>query len=152
MKTVAAPDVLGALVARLDAVSPESTRRWGSLTSHEMLCHLGDATATALGRRPRKGAAPAGHRRLLKWIGLWLPIWWPHGWSANPAHDPKAEGTKPTRFEADRARAIEGLRAVASATEAELTPAYGLFGRMSPEDWRRWAYRHTDHHLRQFGL
>jgi hypothetical protein len=26
------------------------------------------------------------------------------------------------------------------------------FGAMLPKDWQRWGYRHTDHHLRQFGL
>ena len=26
-----------------------------------------------------------------------------------------------------------------------------IFGRMSERTWLRWAYLHTDHHLRQFG-
>jgi hypothetical protein len=30
--------------------------------------------------------------------------------------------------------------------------ASGHFGAMIPRDWQRWGYRHTDHHLRQFGL
>ncbi|MBT8489115.1 MAG: hypothetical protein KJO65_09865 [Gemmatimonadetes bacterium] len=152
MKTVADPIILSDLVERLGAVGPESTRRWGSLTAHEMLCHLGDATAMVLGTRPRKDTPPLRTRRLLKWIGLWSPIRWPRGWAANPAHDPKADGTKPTEFETDLARAIEGLRGVASASDAELTPVHGVFGRMSHRDWKRCAYKHTDHHLRQFGV
>lgn len=152
MKTVANPLVLSGLVGRLEAVGPESTRRWGSLTAHEMLCHLGDATAMVLGTRPRKDTPPVRTRRLLKCVGLWSPVRWPHGWAANPAHDPKAGGTKPTDFAADLARAIEGLQGVASASAAQLTPLHGFFGRMSPRDWQRWAYKHTDHHLRQFGV
>ena len=151
MKTVADPNVLSALVERLEAVGPESTRRWGSLTAHEMLCHLGDATAMVVGTRPRKVAPPLRTRRLLKWLGLWSPIRWPRGFAANPEHDPKAEGTKPSDFATDLARVIEGLRGVASASDAELTPVHGVFGRMSHRDWKRWAYKHTDHHLRQFG-
>jgi hypothetical protein len=27
-----------------------------------------------------------------------------------------------------------------------------VFGQMSESAWLRWAYVHTDHHLRQFGL
>ena len=152
MKTVADPAVLRALVGRLNAVDSASTRRWGSLTAHEMLCHLGDATAMVLGTRPRKDAPPLRNRRLLKWVGLWSPIRWPRGWAANPAHDPRAAGTKPTVFEVDRARAIEGLQGLASAAGAELTPVHGVFGLMSSRDWQRWAYKHTDHHLRQFGV
>jgi hypothetical protein len=30
--------------------------------------------------------------------------------------------------------------------------AHGVFGRMTLEDWQRWAYKHADHHLRQFGV
>ena len=152
MKTVADAVVLRALVARLEAVGPGSERHWGSLTAHEMLCHLGDATAMVLGTRPRKKAPPLRTRHLVKWAGLWSPIRWPHGWAANPEHDPRAAGTKPTDFEADRARAIDGLQGVASATGDELTPLHGFFGTMTALDWKRWAYKHTDHHLRQFGL
>ena len=151
MKTVADPAVLTSLVRRLSALGPDSQRRWGSLTPHEMLCHLGDATAMVLGLRPRKKEPPLRTRRMLKWVGLWSPIRWPRGWAANPTHDPKAEGTKPTEFATDLERAVEGLRGVAAATGSELAPLHGFFGRMSAVDWKRWAYKHTDHHLRQFG-
>jgi hypothetical protein len=30
-------------------------------------------------------------------------------------------------------------------------PTHPIFGRMSEAAWMRWAYLHTDHHLRQFG-
>jgi hypothetical protein len=33
-----------------------------------------------------------------------------------------------------------------------LETAHGVFGLMSLADWQRWAYKHTDHHLRQFGV
>ena len=42
MKTVADPTVLRSLTERLTRLRPESQRRWGTLTPHEMLCHLGD--------------------------------------------------------------------------------------------------------------
>lgn len=76
---------------------------------------------------------------------------WPHGVRTNPSHDPKAAGTKPSEFASDRARALAGLEAIAGgAGIAE--GSHGVFGAMSGRDWQRWAYRHTDHHLRQFGL
>jgi hypothetical protein len=49
-------------------------------------------------------------------------------------------------------RAIAGIDGIAAAAPDALDPAHGLFGTMSLRDWQRWAYRHTDHHLRQFGL
>jgi hypothetical protein len=67
-------------------------------------------------------------------------------------HDPRAEGTRPSDFGKDLARAIEGIRGIAAGARDSLEPAHGLFGVMSLRDWQRWAYRHTDYHLRQFGL
>jgi hypothetical protein len=67
-------------------------------------------------------------------------------------HDPKADGTRPSVFDADLERAIAGLEGIAAASATALEPVHGVFGTMSVRDWQRWAYRHTDHHLRQFGV
>jgi hypothetical protein len=114
----------------------------------EMLCYLGDAAAGVLGRPP----SDAPHRRLRKWVGLRSPLPWPRGARTAPRLDPRAGGTRPTDFEEDRRRAIEGLRKLALAPDEALAGPHALFGRMTPGDWKRWAFRHTDHHLRQFGV
>jgi hypothetical protein len=152
MKTVADPAIRDSLIDRLRSLRADSRRRWGTLTPHEMLCHLGDAAAMVLLKRPRKGTVPLRHRPIVKMLGLWSPMPWPHGWPTNPAHNPKTEGTRPSVFESDLARAIEGIEGIAAAAPGVLEPAHGFFGRMSTADWQRWAYRHTNHHLRQFGL
>lgn len=152
LNTVAHPDALDSLKRRLAALEPETPRRWGTLSAHEMLCHLGDAFEMALRIRPRKRPVPVRMRRVLKGLGLWTPIRWPHGWPTNPHHNPRADGTRPSEFDADRARLIAALEHLASPDAPSLEPAHGLFGRMSAADWQRWAYKHTDHHLRQFGL
>jgi hypothetical protein len=77
---------------------------------------------------------------------------WPHGRPTNPMHNPKTEGTKPSDFAKDLARAIAGIEGTAGASPGSLEPMHGVLGTMSVRDWQRWAYRHTDHHLRQFGL
>ena len=153
MKTVSDPAVVGSLKERLARLRPDAPRRWGSLTPHEMLCHLGDAWGMVLRSRPRSTPLPERSRPILKAIGLWSPMRWPHGRPTNPMHDPRVDGTRPSEFAADLARAIAGIEAIAAAgDEAGLEPMNGLFGRMSRRDWQRWTYKHTDHHLRQFGL
>ena len=148
MKIVARPNVLEQLVARLGRLRPDSPRRWGTLTPGEMLCHLADATASVL-----SGPAPARRARpLVKWIALYVPLPWPHGVKTPPEVDPRQQGSRPGDFERDRERAIAGLRALAAAPAAALASTHSIFGSMSVRDWHRWAYRHTHHHLRQFGL
>ena len=89
---------------------------------------------------------------MLKWVALYSPLPWAKGAKTDPSADPKLDGTRPGDFEADRERAIEALRAVAATPPEKLSPTHGLFGPMSPRDWYRSCYRHTDHHLRQFGV
>lgn len=151
MKTVGQPQVLRTLIARLHSLGPDTARRWGTLTPHEMVCHLGDAAEMVLLIRPRTEAVPERSRPFIKWLALSSPLRWPHGWATNPMHDPRALGTRPSEFAADLARAVAGLNGIATGA-GPFEPAHGLFGVMSREDWQRWAYKHTDHHLRQFGL
>jgi DinB superfamily len=153
MSTIADPETLTRLLARLEQLTPTSERRWGTMTAAEMLCHLGDAGDSVLGRRVTPGTPPSGKKKsLLKWIALSSPFAWPKGVKTRPGVDPKQDGTRPEDFAADRARVVSGLRALAQANEAELAPFHVMFGPMSRRDWQRWAFRHVDHHLRQFGL
>ena len=152
MKTVADPEVLDSLKQRLESLTPGSERRWGTLTAHEMVCHLADSSDMVLKTRPRILPSPAKRRPLFKLVGLWTPVRWPHGWRTNPRLDPRVAGTKPSDFASDRGRAFAGLDALARAEEGSLEHVHGIFGRMSTRDWQRFAYKHTDHHLRQFGL
>ena len=152
MKTVADPDVLRSLTDRLQRLRPDEARRWGTLTPHEMLCHLGDAQEMVLRIRPRTVPVPPRRRPIVKTFLLWTAVPWPHGVPTNPRHDPRAEGTRPSDFEKDRARAIDSLAGIAVAAPNSLEPGHGIIGTMTTRDWQRWAYRHVDYHLRQFRL
>lgn len=157
MRSIADSESLEELVERLGALRPETPRKWGTMTAGEMLCHLGDATASVLARGAEEartgGTPPASDRLILKWIALRSSLPWPRGKLKTPRHvDPQADGTRPGDFEVDRQRAIDGLRACATASADSWAATHGAFGRMTIADWHRWAYRHTDHHLRQFGL
>ncbi len=152
MHSIADPAVLASLVARLRSLEPDQPRRWGTLSAGEMLCHLGDSHEAALGVRVPVGRVPVErHRPLLKWFGLRAPWRWPKGMPTRPGIDPHRQGTRPGEFEADRTRVIATLQRIAAADRAELGVAHVVFGLMTLDDWHRWAARHVDHHLRQFG-
>ncbi len=144
--------MLRSLKQRLGALQPNRARRWGTLTPHEMLCHLGDAGEMVTLARPRTVPVRLRHRPIIKLIVLWSAMPWPHGVSTNPMHDPRNLGTRPSDFSNDLARLLAVMDVLAAAPEGSLEPAHGFFGSMSTRDWQRWAYKHTDHHLRQFGL
>ncbi len=149
MPSISNHNILEDLERRLRMVRPDSIRKWGTLTPEEMLCHLGDAATKLVGRA---GDPSAISRPFRKWIALktWIP--WPHGAPTNPQIDPRIEGTQPGDFEHNRERAISALRALPSVSPESFPSSHKVFGLMSSKDWLYWAYKHTDHHLRQFGL
>ena len=153
MPSIADAETVGSLVERLRRLRPETPRRWGTLTAGEMLCHLGDAHESVLGVRAAPGSPPPGPPRpVLKWIALYGPIPWPKGVTTRAGVDPRLQGTRPGDFELDRQRTITSLQRLALADPSSLATRHFRFGSMSASDWYRWAYRHVDHHLRQFGV
>jgi uncharacterized protein DUF1569 len=138
------------IVSRLGRLDPASGRQWGTLTAHEMLCHLGDSFDATLDARRAAPVDTWWTRTVLRGIALHTSIPWPKGVPTRPEVDPRRGGSKPLEFERDRARVVDLVRRFASA-EAR----YGrhpIFGALTRREWLVWGYRHADHHLRQFGV
>lgn len=151
MKTLANTRDRETLVQRLRCVRPDSAAKWGRMSAHQMVCHLADALRMATGDRAASEASGLLHRTLLKWLVLYLPLAWPAGISTRPEIDQAIGGTKPLDFARDVAQ-VESLLVRTAAHHATAWPPHPIFGRMSQSAWLRWAYLHTDHHLRQFGV
>jgi hypothetical protein len=90
-------------------------------------------------------------RTAVKWIAIYLPLPWPTGILTRPEIDQQIGGTCPGDFTADVAALETSLQALARDRKTITWPAHPIFGPMSESAWMRWAYLHTDHHLRQFG-
>ena len=148
MRTLATNGSVDDLVARTQQITPDSPRQWGLMTPHQMLLHLGGAAAAALGQakftlKPRPGGV------IVRLVLFYLMPRYPRG--IKVGNDPAKRVVDPATFESDRARVIDLTRAMA-APDAPFIPTHPLFGNMSRRNWQRWAYMHTDHHLRQFGV
>jgi hypothetical protein len=139
------------LIARLQQLTPDTSRRWGTMTAHEMVCHIADSFRGVMGDRVMSMATASPlKRRAMRVIALHLPLPWPKGISTRPEMDPKRNGTRPVAFEADRREAIALLRRFVSSDAHYVQ--HPMFGAMPRSDWLIWGHRHMDHHLRQFGL
>lgn len=150
-RSLASPEHINELVARLERLEPTSARRWGTLTPHEMVCHLADAFHATLGERPVAPLDTWFQRTVIKWIALHTTIPWPKGIPTTPEVDPRRNGTRPGGdFERDRAAVIVLVRRFASV-EARYS-RHPVFGAMTRDEWLLWGYGHVDHHLRQFGM
>jgi hypothetical protein len=127
--------------------SKRKRRRWGSMGLADMLQHLRLSARMALGELP----VPSANKRAfqvfpLKHLILYvLPF--PKGALTAPELKPSVAGS----LEEERAALLELLQRIGTGPGEGAGPAHPLFG---PLTWREWGvatYKHSDHHLRQFG-
>jgi hypothetical protein len=132
---------------RIDTLTPESPRRWGRMTPHEMLCHLTDAVESAFDAESETPGTGALSRQPLKWLVLNL-LPWPKGKMASP---PRLTRRRPGSWELGRAALHDALERLAARDPRAHWPASDVFGTLSRAEWGALLHTHVDHHLRQFG-
>ncbi len=139
------------LVRRLRSLEPDQPRRWGRMSCHEMVCHLTDAFEMGLGERPVQPVTPRLPRPLMKVIAFQVPLPWPRGFPApRELRQRSGGGTPPVDFRRDLAEAERAMHRFAETGGRLDGHVHPIFGPLSTWEWLRWAYLHTDHHLRQF--
>ena len=79
MSSLTDDGAIESLVTRLGRLHPERPRAWGRMTPNEMLCHLADSFAVALGERPVTPADTWMRRTAVKYVALRTSLAWPHG-------------------------------------------------------------------------
>ena len=102
MKTLAREGDRSEIVRRLGLVRPDSVRRWGRMSAHQMVCHLADWSRMALGQRAVSPATGVLQRTLLKVVVLYVPLPWPSGIRTSAEVDQERGGTRPVDFAAAR--------------------------------------------------
>lgn len=152
MKSLANPEDRTAILNRLQNVRPDSPRHWGTMNSHQMVCHLCDAFRGVTGEKPLAPMKGWVLRPVVRFLALYVTVPWPKNIKTMPEMDQQLAGTPPVEFERDR-KELERLFAKFTRQPRDFawTP-HPIFLNMPDRDWMRWAYLHMDHHFRQFGV
>ena len=150
MRSLAREQDRADILRRLKTVGPDSTRRWGRMSAHQMICHLSDSFLAVTGQRPASPASGPLQRTVIKWIALYAPVNWPQGIPTRPEVDQEAGGTRPANFAADVTQLEMLVVLITTRKECFDGQEHPIFGPLSHAAWLRWAYLHMDHHLRQF--
>ncbi len=152
MKTLAHENDKSDLLRRLQQLKPSSSRRWGKMSAHQMVCHLTDSFKAAIGEKEVSSISNLLSRTLVRWIALYVPLRWPHGLPTRPEMDQQQGGSPPVDFARDVGELAMIIQRFSNAKRDFQWGRHPAFAEMSERDWLRWGYLHTDHHLRQFGL
>jgi hypothetical protein len=137
-------------VDRINNLKGDEKPAWGKMTLEQMLSHLvqtGDLPfeATVVDQ------SNILSRNLLKPLVLYvLPL--PKEVKVSADLDQQQNGRKPRGFEADKAAVLDSLNKLGTLPPDHDCLAHPFFGKMSASQWAVMAYKHVDHHLRQFGV
>ena len=146
-KSLLNPVARDELLDRLERLTPDARPRWGRMNATQMLAHLVDWMAMADGSlrtAPIKGVL---RYPLIKQLAIyWLPF------PRNVMTAPELLKRKPRDWSLEREHVRHGLLSFEKLAATISWPHHPAFGRMSARAWCVFAYRHTDHHFRQFGV
>ena len=137
-----------AILRWLSALRPDMRPRWGLMSPSTMVCHLIESARMALGELAVKPRRAGAFRTFpLKHLLLYV-VPFPKGAPTAP----ELLAGRPGELEADRARLTDLLLRIGTGPSEGPGPVHPLFGPLSRREWGVLVRKHTDHHLRQFGL
>ena len=150
MKSIRDEKCRAELLDRLNKVTPEAKALWGRMSVEQMMSHLVQA-----GELPFNSDIPDistfMSRTFIKALVLYvLPM--PKEVKTSAPMDQQQDGRKPLGFEIDKAKTIELLNQIGTLPSDQECSYHPFFGKMSVKEWGLIAHKHTDHHLRQFGV
>ena len=136
-----------AICQRIGSVTSASVPRWGRMDATAMLTHLRLSVLMALGELPVANKS----KRVFQVFPVKHLI-------LHVVPFPKGAPTAPellvpdaASVDAIRSELVSLVERIGAGPREGDGPVHPLFGRLSFREWGVATYKHTDHHLRQFG-
>ncbi len=138
------------LIDRLNKLTGDKKAAWGKMNVNQMVSHLVQA-----GDLPFLVSLPDNSnlisRIFLKPLILHvLPM--PKDVKTSPEMNQQENGRKPLEFDEDRGLVIDSINKIGELKIEHDCKHHPFFGKMTAKEWAVLAYKHTDHHLAQFGV
>lgn len=146
MKSIFDPSTKQELINRINSLTPQSTAQWGKMNTYQMLQHCYLCDDMFLGKIKIKRVLIG---RLIGGMLLKKILKDDKAFGKNSPTAPILKITGDGDIEQQKKEWISRLEAYANyKTECFVHP---FFGPMTQEQLGLFAYKHADHHLRQFG-
>ena len=147
MKTLWDKTARKELCERLGRLTPSAARRWGAMSAPQMVTHLVDSMRMAVGDMPvAPKKVPIRFTPIKQLIIYCLPF--PKGVPTAP----ELLSRVPSDWPAECAALVTLIDRFAERDRAAHWPDHPAFGKLTGNNWGVLAYRHIDHHLKQFGV
>jgi hypothetical protein len=150
MKNLVNSGAITSLVERIERLHAGTKPLWGCMTSTEMLLHCNKVCSYLLTPPPAGQKKTSPKEYMIRVFALYLKSNFPKG-----IKGPKQVQTKglvaDEEFEMQKNAFIDVLRRFPEL-DSPINHRHPYFGLMNTKEWGITAWKHTDHHLRQFGV
>lgn len=137
------------IIARVRNLSSAHLPQWGTMTASEMLFHCNSCNRQIL-EEDRGNEKTKIKQYALKILALYIAPDFKKNIQGQPRHEARGK-TDDSDFEKYRDEFIHLISEFPVNTRP-LTLSHPAFGNISTYEWGIAAYKHMDHHLRQFGV
>jgi hypothetical protein len=148
MKNLYQPETVQEVKDRLARLRPDSPRLWGKMTVAQAVAHCTIGMELACGeRRPPRMLIG----RLIGGIIKPMAFKESEPMRRNSPTIPGFVVSDERDLAVEREKLSSSIDRFAAAGPAGCTThPHSFFGRLTPEEWSMWMYKHLDHHLQQF--
>lgn len=146
MKTIFDANIINELVQRINSLEYADQAQWGKMNAYQMLKHCTMSEEMFQGKQVYKRLFIGklfGGMALKGILKNELPL------KKNQPTHPNMKITGTGDLQAERQKWIELINDYVSFSNPEFI--HPFFGKMTQEQIGNYVYKHTDHHLRQFG-
>lgn len=137
------------MIARINKLTPESKALWGKMSVDQMFKHCTLANNVAFGEQELK------INFFMKLLGKMFKnkVFYGGDLKKNSPTAKEFIITENVDFETQKEKFINGFRRYAiEGKQVIKVMNHPFWGKMTYEDWDALMWKHTDHHLKQFGV
>lgn len=147
MKSIFEKEVQQEILRRAKTLKPYSVRLWGKMSPEQMLWHISAQLRMGLGEiKSKPWFNKLISRIAVQTFGLRIP------WSNNLMTAKEMKNDDPASFNVEMDNFLITFDRFISKPEDYKFFPHPIFGNMSRDEWGKIAYKHIDHHFRQFGV
>ena len=136
------------VISRLQKLQPQIQPLWGKMNAAQMLAHCNVAFQMYFGEKKIKRV----------WLGYLFgsmikkKILSDKPWSKSLPTPNELVVADERHFEEEKEQLVQWISRFVQEARRIPPPEHPFFGKMTHDEWGLHAYKHTDHHLRQFGV
>lgn len=138
----------GEVLSRLEKISASTPANWGRMNAAQMMAHCQAPFQVYFGEMPMK----RGLMGLLFGKMAKKKLFGPQPWAHNLPTAPQFKIVDEREFGVERQKLVDYINRFANEGYTITSTIHPFFGKLSSQEWAVLAYKHLDHHLKQFGV